>query len=362
MKAIFRVDASLQAGGGHVMRCLALAEALRDRGVQTCFICRKYVGNLIALLEGKDMQVRALAAPQTRDGSDGNEDTVWWGVSPADDASQAIEALNGDRPEWLVVDHYGLDIEWERLLRPHVGRILAIDDLANRSHDCDILLDQNYSTDGDLRYGALVTSRCKVLLGPDYALLRKEFCAMRARLAPRQHRKARILVFFTTGDDQGETLKAMQGLELFGKAACVDVVVGNANPSDAQIKGKCDELGWRYHRQTDDMPGLIAQADLAIGAGGSSNWERCALGVPALVVILMQNQAPIAQALGHAGVIHNLGWGKDLQAMDYANVLAALSEDRLAEMSRKSLALVDARGTERIAGLLLEAQPTSFEQ
>ena len=103
------------------------------------------------------------------------------------------------------------------------------------------------------------------------------------------------------------------------------------------------------------MPRLIAQADLVIGAGGSSNWERCALGVPALVVILADNQAPIARALGHAGVIYNLGWCRDLQASDYANALNSMSEDRLASMTEKSLALVDAIGAERVADALLSA-------
>jgi UDP-2,4-diacetamido-2,4,6-trideoxy-beta-L-altropyranose hydrolase len=355
MKAIFRVDASLQAGSGHVMRCLALAEALRERGAQTYFICREHLGNLIALLGQRNMQVRALAAPVGKDAAYGKDYLLWLGVPPADDASQTIEALKGDRPDWLVVDHYALGKDWERLLRPHVGRILVIDDLANRDHDCDMLLDQNFSADGDLRYIALVAPQCKVLLGPRYALLRKEFSVIRERLGPRQHGLGKILVFLTAGNDQGETLKAMRGLELFGKAARVDVVVGKANPNNAQIEKKCDENRWQYHCQVDDMAGLIVSADLAIGAGGSSNWERCALGVPALVAILAENQAPIAQALGRAGVIYNLGWGRDLQPMDYANALAALSEDRLAAMSQKSLELVDARGTERVSSLLLAA-------
>lgn len=355
MKVVFRVDASVQMGTGHLMRCLTLAEALRARGVQTHFICREHVGNLIALLQQKTMPISVLPAPAIKDTAHGEDYSVWLGVTQTEDAEQTIKALNGKKPDWLVADHYGLDMDWEKRLRPHVGRLMVIDDLANRHHDCDVLLDQNYSAEGEQRYSNFVTPLCKVLLGPSYALLRKEFQTMRERLEPRAHELKKILVFFTAGDDQGETLKAMQGIELFGKVECVDVVVGQSNPSNIEISKKCDELRWGYHCQVDYMPKLIAQADLVIGAGGSSNWERCALGAPALVVILAANQAPIAQALGRAGVIYNLGWSHDLQATDYANALNTLDHDRLAAMSEKALALVDAKGADRIADVLLAA-------
>jgi UDP-2,4-diacetamido-2,4,6-trideoxy-beta-L-altropyranose hydrolase len=355
MKVTFRVDASVHMGSGHLMRCVTLAETLRERGVHTGFICREHVGNLIGLLRQKEMPVAVLPAPETTDSSRGNGYVDWLGVTPTEDAEQTIKALGGGRPDWLVVDHYGLDVNWEKRLRPHVGRLLVIDDLASRHHDCDVLLDQNYSIDNERRYAGLVTPQCNVLLGPRYALLRKEFQEMRGRLWPRAQNLKNILVFITAGDDQGETLKAMRGIELFGKAQRVDVVVGRSNPGNAEINKKCRELHWGYHCQVDYMPALIAQADLVIGAGGSSNWERCALGVPALVVILAENQAPIAQALGRAGVIYNLGWCRDLQAVDYANALTSLNHECLAAMTEKSLALVDAKGAERLADVMLVA-------
>jgi UDP-2,4-diacetamido-2,4,6-trideoxy-beta-L-altropyranose hydrolase len=362
MNVVFRVDASARMGIGHLMRCLTLAEALRERGVQTYFICREHVGNLIALLQQKAVSISVLPAPAAVDTTYGEDYAVWLGVTQAEDAEQTIKALNGEKPDWLVVDHYGLDIDWEKWLRPHIGKLLVIDDLANRHHDCDILLDQNYSADGEQRYSSFVTPLCKVLLGPRYALLRKEFKVIRERLGPRAHKLKRILVFFTAGDDQGETLKAIQGIELFGKVECVDVVVGQSNPSNVEIIKKCDERRWGYHCQVDYMPRLIAHADLVIGAGGSSNWERCALGVPAVITILADNQAPIAQALGQASIVVNLGANRDLQAADYANALAMLNHDCLAAMSEKALALVDAKGAERMVDELLAAQPKASEQ
>ena len=355
MNVVFRVDASVRIGVGHLMRCLTLAEALRERGVAIHFICREHNGNVIALLQQKAMPVIVLPAPAINDITHSKDYSACLGMTQAEDAEQTIKAFNGEKPDWLVVDHYGLNIEWEKQLRPHIGKLMVIDDLANRNHDCDLLLDQNYSVDGDQRYNSLVSPQGEVLLGLKYALLRKEFKVLRERLEPRAHQLKKILVFFTAGDDQGETLKAMQGIELFGKADCVDVVIGLSNPSSVEIIKKCDELRWGYHCQVDYMPSLIAQADLAIGAGGSSNWERCALGLPAVVTILAENQAPIAQALGRAGIIVNLGWSYDLQAADYADALITLNHDRLATMSEKAFALVDAKGAGRMADVLLAA-------
>lgn len=353
MKVVFRADASILMGSGHLMRCLALADALREHDVEVIFICREHAGNLISLLRQKYLKVLVLPAPARKESVQGNDYSVWLGVTQAEDAKQSIQALDGEVPDWLVVDHYGLDMEWERRLRPHVRYMMAIDDFTNRIHDCDTLLDQNFSIDGDQRYAGFISPTCKTLLGPKYALLRKEFLVLRERKEARLNELYRILVFFTAGDDQGETLKAMQGIELFGKAERVDVVVGDLNPDNATIKARCDELQWGYHCQVDYMPSLIAQADLVVGASGSSNWERCALGTPALVAVLSENQNMIAQALGNAGIVCNLGWSYRLQAADYASALCTINHHHLAAMSEKSLAIVDARGAERVTNIML---------
>jgi len=356
MKVVFRVDSSVRIGAGHVMRCLTLAEALQERGAQVLFVCREHEGDFIAVLRQKGLRVTVLPAA-TAPGSNADEDYAdWLGVSQAEDAKQTIEALQGNEPDWVVVDHYGLDVDWERRLRAYAGRLLVIDDFAKRHHDCDVLLDQNFSEESGGRYGGLVPAACKVFLGPEYALIRKEFRMLRDRLRPRSGDLKRILVFFTAGDDHGEALKAMQGIEIYGKAEQVDVVVGHANASNAKIAGRCNSLRWGYHCQVDYMASLIAQSDLVIGAGGSSNWERCALGVPALVTILAANQAPIAQALDRVGAVLNLGWGHALKAADYARELDALTRPLLAAMSHQALQLVDAMGAEKIVDVLCAAR------
>ncbi len=356
MKVVFRVDSSVGMGSGHLMRCLTLAESLRESGAQPHFICRDHKGNLIDLLRQKAIRVTVFPSTRTVESS-GNEDSILGlSVSQSQDAQESIDALNKEIPDWLVVDHYGLGIEWEQQIRPHVKQLMVLDDFPNRRHDCDLLLDQNYSPDCTQLYPQFVPETCKLLLGPHYTLLRKEFSSMRQQLKPRFHQVKRVLVFFTAGNDQGETLKAMKGLELFGKADHVDVVVGQSNPDNPEIIKKCQKLNWQYHCQVNYMPSLIAEADLVIGGGGSSNWERCALGVPALVTILAENQAPITRALDQAGIIDNLGWNKELQPSDYEKALKSIISKHLAEMSEKAFKLVDAKGAERVAAMLFANQ------
>jgi len=155
MDIAFRVDASAHIGAGHVMRCLNLARALRDKGASSCFFCRPHEGNLISLVEQNAFPVVALPAPATDRGPGAYKD--WVGASPEQDARDSLDALGERKPDWLVADHYGLDAQWERSMRPHVGRIMLIDDLADRLHECDLLLDQNLHAEGARRYAGLVS-------------------------------------------------------------------------------------------------------------------------------------------------------------------------------------------------------------
>lgn len=340
MKFVFRADASVKMGTGHIMRCLTLAQELQQRGNEVCFVSGDHIGNLNDWLQSKGIVVTVIANASA--------------VDMAVDAEQTVNALNQGRPDWLVVDHYGLDIEWEQRVRPFVDRILVIDDHTGRKHECDALLDQNYTAEAGQRYSGLVPSQCRMFVGPSFALLRKEFSQLRKTVTCRQSLK-NVLVFFTGGDDQGETLKAMSGVEKFGKFAQVDIVVGRTNLYGDEILRKCEALNWGFHCQVDYMPTLISQADLVIGAGGSSNWERCALGAPALVAILADNQAEIAHDLNRARVVVNLGWADRLTSDDYVKALLALNKHCIADMSDKAMQLVDAAGAARVADALLHS-------
>lgn len=176
MQIVFRVDSATQIGSGHLMRCLTLATALREKGATCAFVCRSHPNNLIALLRQKGFTVYEL--PQGTEPRSSDD----LGVPLEVDAQQTQTLLEKlGQVDWLVVDHYGIDANWERFLRPWVKRIFVIDDLADRPHDCDVLLDQNYTHRQD-RYDGLVPAHCSLLLGPQYALLRSEFIAAREKL------------------------------------------------------------------------------------------------------------------------------------------------------------------------------------
>ena len=341
MKVVFRVDASIQIGSGHVMRCLTLAEALRASGAQCYFISRAHTGNLLDLIRQRGFAVTALALDlpsplaNTKVVFGSPKEPVyvpWLGCEWKTDAEETIKAVSQLLPgniDWLVVDHYQLDAGWERLLRPHADKLMVIDDLANRQHDCDLLFDQNYYLDLGRRYKGLVSDKCVTLLGPEYVLLRSEFAIARQRLRLRDGSVRRILIFFGGSDPTNQTQKVMVALKLLGRLNIkADVVVGSANPERASIRAMCEELpNAVFHCQISNMAELISKADLGIGAGGSAMWERCYLGLPTITVIFAANQERTTVDVAGLGAIEFLGWADQLAPEDYARALTRMISD-----------------------------------
>ncbi len=337
MNVVFRVDAAKSIGAGHLVRCFNLAQAISGRGAEIRFICRDSPDKIFDQIVGDKFEVMVLPIVPSQT------------ISQLQDAQETIQAMNGKVPDWLIVDSYVLDMTWESVLRPYAGKLMAVDDQANRKHDCDLLLDQNYSLAGSDRYAGWVPSHCKMMLGPQYALLPEKFRSARDQQTEKKGQLNKLLIFFTAGDDQHETLKAMHGVAQFGKASGVDVVIGSSNEDKKDIEAMCWRYGWGYHCQVDYMHELLANADLAIGAGGISNWERCALGVPALVVVLAENQAAIANDLAKAGAIINMGKSRETYPDVYARQLASMTSELLRSMSETARQLVDGMGPNRVA-------------
>lgn len=340
MKIFFRADASVGLGGGHLMRCLTLADELRAKGCEITFICCDLSGNLFSLLEEKVYPVWKLAAPE--DGV-----PLKWREDAAGTA-RCIEA-SGGRADWVVVDHYELDARWESSLREHTKKIMVIDDLANRPHDCELLLDQNYYRDLDIRYDGLVPAACLKLLGPEYVLLRPEFRQAREHLRVRDGHVKRILISFGATDPENHTAKVLEAMTALNRNdIAADVVVGATNPHRESIKGLCSTLpNVNYHCQVTNMAVLMQQADIAIGAGGATTWERCTLGLPAITVVLAPNQLRTTVDLAAIGAIWFLGWADDLVVEDYVRaILKGIgSSSELTEISKKAMGLM--RGVER---------------
>ncbi|VFM98156.1 MAG: UDP-2,4-diacetamido-2,4,6-trideoxy-beta-L-altropyranose hydrolase [Candidatus Kentron sp. G] len=366
MKVVFRVDASNRIGTGHMVRCLTLAEALRDRGKKPRFICRAHPGHLIERLQRQAMPVTVLPPAPDTEPDHSADYAAWLGVTQAHDAQQTIAALGGERPDWLIADHYGLDAAWEQRLRPHVDRLMVIDDLANRLHDCDLLLDQNVidepASDGT-RYRNLTPTGCRLLLGPRHALLRPEYADWRRTLMPRDGQVRRVLVFMggsDPGNVTGLALEILSAPEF--RHLEVDVVVGSNNPHRPTIENQATRRArTTLHGPRPHLADLMARADLAIGAGGTATWERLCLGLPSLVISIAENQELACLALARAGLIRYLG---DAVTVDEERMRAALGGimDDPEEIAGQSLAgrlLVDGLGALRVLETL---DPTPVEQ
>ncbi|WP_420993401.1 UDP-2,4-diacetamido-2,4,6-trideoxy-beta-L-altropyranose hydrolase [Cupriavidus sp. 30B13] len=360
MRVAIRADASVQIGSGHVMRCLTLADALRARGADVRFISRAHQGGAQALLvqRGYPCHVLPPAVPAAPAGDLAH--SAWLGVRWEEDLAQSSAALAGWSPDWLVVDHYGIDWRWEQAMRRHAPRIMAIDDVADRRHDCDLLFDQNYYSDMDRRYAGLVPPHCTCLLGPGYALLRPEFAAAAGTLSREAGPVRRILLFMGGMDQDNATGIALLGLQDAARAGvAIDVVLGASAPHREQVRALCGGTpNARLHVQVDNMAELMAQADLAIGACGSATWERCFLGLPTIAIVLADNQRRSAADLAAAGYIVNLGDVAAVTPEAVGRAVAALSADTAGRMalSRRARELTRRR-SRTAADLICEGMP-----
>lgn len=354
MRIVFRTDATGQIGTGHFMRCLTLADALKQRGAQIRFVCRDLPLHLCDMLAAKDMECVSLESDLTPPVTGDLAHAHWLGASQEQDAQATIQALSDRSWDWLVVDHYALDARWERALRGTARQIIVIDDIADRQHDCDVLLDQNYYADMQTRYTSKVPEHCKLLLGPRYALLRDEFRKLREQVKPRTGPIKRILVFFGGVDADNYTGIAIKALaELAVKELYVDVVVGAQHPYREEIKAACVRYGFIAHVQTNKMAELMVNAGLAIGAGGSATWERCCLGLPALAFCTADNQQRQLADAAQEGFLYAPSIVTDRAAAIKRHTIALLENAPLLKLiSTTAMQAVDGRGVLRVIAII----------
>ena len=343
-----RADASTHIGSGHVVRCLTLADALRDRGAAVTFISRERPGHLCDLIVQRGHGVLRLSAEAEY---------------PADDGDETGAALGtlAQRVDWLVVDHYALGIDWERRLRPRVDRIMAIDDLAG-DHDVDLLLDQNFFREAAARYRGRVPPGCTLLLGPHYALLRPEFAWARDRLRARDGTVRSVLVCFGGADEPNFTAAALTALARFNLER-IDVVVGASNPHAEALATFCKALPQvRLLQGVENLAELMTACDLSIGGGGGMNWERACLGLPSLVVALAENQGPVIAALLAEGLVLGSAEGAapDAALIEAGFRLAAKAPALLQGLAQRSADLTDGWGAARVADAMMPTVAPSF--
>ena len=338
---VIRVDSGKEIGWGHMMRCFSLAEAFTCKNVKVSFISRKLSGSLCKFIEEKGYDVHYLP----------NRDIEW-----KNDAEKTIKIVdNLDSVDWLLVDNYRLDKKWEIILRPHVKRIMVIDDMTKREHDCDLILDQNLYENMKKCYDELIPRNCKKLIGPKFALLRKEFQRIRKNLRKRDGKIKRILVSFGSSDPTNETMKVLDAINhLDNKHIKVNFVLGISGKTSKSMKKLCSKTSnITCHYQSTNIAQLMKKSDLLIGAGGSTTWERCCLGLPSIVSISAENQKKLTEAVAKNGCSINLGWAKELSSKDYVKAIKSIDNLSLTQMSQKCIQLVDGNGVSRVTDILL---------
>jgi UDP-2,4-diacetamido-2,4,6-trideoxy-beta-L-altropyranose hydrolase len=322
------------------MRCLALAHELARRGNDVTFLFGPGTAETIGALD------RSGFAAVTVSGTLGG-------------TLEALHRLYHDGLDLLIVDSYAIAAPQHQMFRTCAHTILVIDDLANRSHDCDLLLDQTLGRETS-SYETLVPSTCRVLAGSNYALLRPEFAVARRRAFARRVESGevqRILVSLGMTDISGITGKVVRALVAAEPNWALDVVLNSRAQSRAEVVAlAASSRNVRLHTDPEAMAGLMLAADLAVGAAGSTSWERCCLGLPTVTVVLAENQNLIAENLARRGAILNVNSTGPIEEGVSAAVAQLASDNKLRRaMSKAAFGVTDGLGTKRVAEAILEA-------
>lgn len=345
MNVCFRVDAGPNIGAGHLMRCLALADELAARGAGTAFICRAGGADEADAVVARRHRLFTLPAEPV-----------------AGDARQTLDALSAQalEPDWIVVDHYQLSREWERCLVPKTKRMLVIDDLADRRHESDVLLDPTYGETG-ARYRDLVPPGCRCLCGSRYALLRPQFGLQRQpperRLPPAD--QMTVHVFFGSFDAENHTARFSRLLlQGFGSVR-VCAAVGRAYAYPQQLQQLASEFGKRFSWEAGvaDMAAHMADCNVALGAPGGATWERACIGLPAAYLAVAANQIAIVERLRDRGLCAYFGAAQAIDDSAFVAAMRRFLSDTSALHAMRTLGMkaVDGRGARRVAEILEES-------
>jgi UDP-2,4-diacetamido-2,4,6-trideoxy-beta-L-altropyranose hydrolase len=334
---LVRADASTTIGTGHLVRCLAIAHELHRRGWQASFAARDIPAGLRGEIEAAGYSF----FPVPRH-------------IPTTSEPAYLETVSSARFSVAIVDRYGIDAAWHRAAARLARSVAAIDDLARAEQAVEVLVNQNLGY-SESHYEGLVPASCRLLIGPEYAMLRREFREARLTGLRNRDHVRRILVFMSGGDAGNVTGQVVAALA--ETDAAIDVVVGSAYPHMESLRHLAGRQGrTAVHQSTPDMAKLMVQADLAVGAPSSASWERCCLGLPTVTITLAENQSRVAAALSAVGATVSLGWYDAVDRSAIAGAVAQLSgsPSRLREMSEIAARVTDGRGAERVADVLEE--------
>ena len=349
-RVAFRVDSSIRMGSGHLMRCLALASALRDEGVESVFVLRPHEGHGADLVREHGHQLRLLAPAMSatcggRVLRQAEEEESPLGTDRLSDARETALAIADDEPDCIVVDHYGIDAAWERSISSFLGvNVVAIDGLGERSHACSLLVDPTYTELNPGRWNDLVPHHAQVLWGPRYALVDTAFARALDSRPTRSGKVERVLIAFGGTDQPGMTQLALEAVLAAGRGRLeIDVVAGRTNPTVRELRQQCEvHPGVTFHHDTSQMAELMARADLALGAGGSMMWERVFLGLPAVLLTIAEHQQKLTTEVARTGAVIDAGPARTATAAELRALIDPLLRhpDRVRWMSERARELV----------------------
>ncbi|EIC20186.1 UDP-2,4-diacetamido-2,4,6-trideoxy-beta-L-altropyranose hydrolase [Thiorhodovibrio frisius] len=355
MRVAIRCDVSPVLGAGHWMRCLALARALTRDGAEVSFLCRAEAGDFKPVMQAAGLPIHWLPAEPSAVADPPPP------LNPLDDADACASPLAAQPVDWLILDRHGLGAAWQARLRGLARWRLVIDDLAETEQECDLLLNPNLPIDAGA-YRFLVPAHCRLLLGPEYALLGEDFLRCQPRL--RDGHVRRLLISFGGSDPPGASLLTLAALKRLQATSALDglerilLVAGPGNLHWPALRTAAQGLPrLRLVRQVRAMAAQLQAADLVIGAAGGSLWERGWLGVPALVLALVPHQRPVAEDLAARDAIEYLGPVEQLDAKQLAARIAAALQapGRLREIARNARKLIGQAAFIRAPRALLEA-------
>ncbi|MDR6609661.1 UDP-2,4-diacetamido-2,4,6-trideoxy-beta-L-altropyranose hydrolase [Pseudomonas synxantha] len=351
MRVLIRSDASPTIGSGHIARCLCLARVLRGQGSHVAFACRQLPGHRLEALRAEGFETFALPERYSdEDPQQAIESMLPWQADIA-----ALGPLLEHQPafDWIIVDHYGLDHHWQTAARRWAPRIAVVDDLATRTYSADLLLNQNLSGTPEA-YTTLLAPGCRTLFGPRFAMLRDEFRCPAIEIKPQARR---VLVNFGGFDAAMQTHYAMLALADFPELE-VDFVAGAGNPAWTQMQAlAASRPHWRLHSFVSDFYRLMTEADLFVGAGGGTSWERAAMGLPTICIAVSNNQQANGEVMAAAGAHVFMGAREhvSVEQLRLAIGFVAGNQGLRQSLAQQSRQLVDGRGAQRVAAALAGA-------
>lgn len=352
MKVGFRVDASYQIGSGHLVRCLSLAKELREKNIESIFITKKNKGDLISLIIKNKFKFTIINYKKKS-----NDDLLNWKL----DAIETAKKIKNKGITHLIIDHYGIEKKWEEYLNDFVNKIIVIDDLADRKHFCDILIDNSLPKKNYLK---LVPSHSKILVGPEFIFLDKSFIEERSKMKKieneKEEKKHIFYVSYGASDITQETIKTIIALKKLKNKISFEakIIVGKNNKQKKKIKELCykDKKNFSYFEQPFNVANIMSKCSIGIGSPGTTTWERCFMGLPSILISVAENQIKIGNACNDLNIAMYVGNSAKISSDSLRKIIMRFlqSPKKILEFKKNGLKVVDGYGTKKVLNSIIE--------